>query len=153
MVRKPKRLRDLKETDGAAMVEFALIIILLLIILLGVIQFGLMFYTKYAIACASREGARYGVLYQVDSSNKRILPNALNPSINTVVRNYITKLCSSVDQAYVTVNISGTAYTTGTPGTQLIVRVTCQNPWDLLSGFLPFLKNKTFTAETTMLCE
>ena len=155
MVRKPKRLRDLEETDGAAMVEFALVIILLTIILLGVLQFGLMFYTKYAITCASREGARYGVLYKVDNATppQRIPPNALDPSIETVVRNYITKLCSSVDQANVTVNISGAAYTTGNSGSELIVTVTCQNPWDLLGGFLPFLKNTSFTAETTMLCE
>jgi len=68
------------------MVEFALVLIVLLMIVLGVIQFGLCWYTKYALACASREGARYGVLYKVDANGNRILPNALDPSIEDVVR-------------------------------------------------------------------
>lgn len=155
MVRKAKRWQGLKETDGVAMVEFAIVITLLMIILLGVIQFGLCWYTKYALACASREGARYGTLYVPDPANpnNRLPPNMLNPSIETVVRNYMTKLCPSLSQDKMTVNVSGSGYTSGTTGADLIVNVTCQNPWDLLGGFIPALKNMTFSAETTMKCE
>ncbi|MDI6854415.1 MAG: TadE/TadG family type IV pilus assembly protein [Deltaproteobacteria bacterium] len=145
----------LRDSQGAAIVEFALVLTVLLIIVLGVIQFGLMWYTKYALACASREGARYGTIYVPDpsSSANRLAPASLNPSIEAVVRDYITKFCPSLSQDKVNVNVSGSGYTTGNAGAELIVTVTAQNPWDLLGGFIPSMKNMTFTAETIMKCE
>ncbi len=145
----------LKDSQGTAMVEFALVLIVLLMIVLGVIQFGLCWYTKYALACASREGARYGSIYVPDpsSSTNRLPPANLSPSIETVVRDYITKFSPSLSQDIVNVNISGSGYSTGNAGEDLIVTVSAQNPWDLLGGFIPSLKNMTFRSETIMKCE
>jgi Flp pilus assembly protein TadG len=145
----------LKDSQGAAMVEFALVLIVLLMIVLGVIQFGLMWYTKYAIACASREGARYGSIYVPDpsSSTNRMPPANLSPSIETVVRDYITKFSPSLSQDNVDVNLSGSGYTTGNAGEDLVVNVTAQNPWNFLGWLIPSLNNLTFTAETIMKCE
>ena len=47
--------------NGAAMVEFAIVLPLLLILVFGIIEFGVMFYDKAVITNASREGARAGI--------------------------------------------------------------------------------------------
>jgi len=48
---------------GAAAVEFAIVLLPLILILFGVIEFGLFMYNKQVITNASREGARYGIVY------------------------------------------------------------------------------------------
>ncbi len=50
---------------GAAAVEFALVLPLFLALLFGVVEFGLILYAKGLITQASREGARYGVVYSL----------------------------------------------------------------------------------------
>jgi Flp pilus assembly protein TadG len=142
----------MKREDGGAMVEFALLIMVLLLIILGVIQFGLMFYTKYVITAGSREGARYGSIYRTDSVGDRLAPANLNPTIEQVVRTYINNFLIDAD-GLVTVELDGAGYTTGNPGADLIVRVHCQNPWDFLSGLLPTMSGITFHSETIMKVE
>jgi Flp pilus assembly protein TadG len=153
MIKRLSQRRLVKETRGVAMVEFALILIILLTILLGVIQFGLIWYTKYAVTCASREGARYGVVYQAAADGTRIPPVNLSPTIQQVVTTYLSKLCPTLNSGMYTIYVGGTGYTTGTAGTDLIVRVTCQNPWNLLGWLIPSLDSLSFKAETTMKCE
>ncbi len=53
---------------GASLVEFALVLPLLLLILFGIIEFAIMLYDKEMITNASREGARRGIVYRVDSA-------------------------------------------------------------------------------------
>ena len=47
---------------GAAMVEFALILIPLIILTFGLIEFGLLMYNQQVLTNAAREGARYGIV-------------------------------------------------------------------------------------------
>jgi hypothetical protein len=51
---------------GASSVEFAIVLPLLAIFLFGIIEFSILFYDKAVITNASREGARYGILYTPD---------------------------------------------------------------------------------------
>jgi Flp pilus assembly protein TadG len=51
-----------KGEDGAAAVEFALLLPLLVLLLFGFIQFGLAFNTKIQATNAAREGARMAVV-------------------------------------------------------------------------------------------
>ena len=48
---------------GAAAVEFAIIAPLLFTIIFGIIEFSLLFYDKAVITNASREGARFGIVF------------------------------------------------------------------------------------------
>ncbi len=57
------RVHKITEENGAAAVEFAIILPLLVIFLFGIIEFSLMFYDKAVITNASREGARRGILF------------------------------------------------------------------------------------------
>jgi Flp pilus assembly protein TadG len=149
------RKRFVRDTRGVAMVEFALILIVLLMILLGVIQFGLIWYTKYGVACASREGARYGVIYHPAGTpgGDRVLPTALTPSIEQVASDYLLRYCPTLSSGMFTVTPSGPGYTTGATGQDLTVTVRCQNPWNLLGWLMPSLTSLTFQAATTMRIE
>ena len=49
--------------EGAAAVEFALVLNLLLLLLMGMIDFGHAWFLRQVITNASREGARAGVVY------------------------------------------------------------------------------------------
>lgn len=62
-----------KGEKGQAMVELALVLPILLFILLGIIEFGHIFYSYLVIQNATRDGARYGVVW--DSSNNHYVTN------------------------------------------------------------------------------
>jgi hypothetical protein len=49
--------------------------------------------------------------------------------------------------------VNNIAYQTGQSGTDLTVQVTFTNPWDLLGGLIPSMRNMAFTAQTVMKCE
>jgi Flp pilus assembly protein TadG len=139
--------------SGAAMVEFAILLPVLLLIILGILQFGLIWYTKYVITAASREGAHYAAVYTADPANipSRIAPcNLTNPTVLELVENYCK---GSLNNTPVTVTPGGSGWTTGTTGADVTIQVTCQNPWNLLGGFLPSLSNIQLQAQTTMKCE
>lgn len=54
----------IKNQDGAAAVEFAIVLLLLIPLLAGIIEFGLLFYNSQVIINASREGARTGIIHE-----------------------------------------------------------------------------------------
>lgn len=59
-------IHKITEERGAAAVEFAIILPLLVVFVFGIIEFSIMFYDKAVITNASREGARYGMLFTPD---------------------------------------------------------------------------------------
>ena len=85
-------LKRISAADGMATVEFAIILSVFLMMLLGIIEFGYDWYLKHALTNASRDGARYGVMYKTNTTtNLQIYPSGL-PSgnwstIETVVKN------------------------------------------------------------------
>ena len=140
-----------KGESGAAMVEFAILLPLLLLILLGTLQFGFMWYTQYVITAASREGAHYATVYAANATGQRIPPcNLTGPTVQGVVNTYCNNTLSNTP---VTVTPSGAGWTTGASGADVTIQVTCQNPLDLLGGFIPSLSNIQLNAQTTMKCE
>jgi len=146
-----------------AAVEFAIIGMVFLMMLLGVVEFGYDWYLKHAITNASRDGARYGVLYRTDPANpnNQIAPSSLtSPNrIQDVVGNYLKKVLPA--GATWTVTCTGDGYTSAT-GTDpanpsiklpLIVTVTTIKTWSALGSMIPQLQNMTVTAQTVMLRE
>lgn len=55
--------------NGAAAVEFAIVLPLLVIFVFGIIEFSIFFYNKAMITNASREGARAGIVFDSNLSN------------------------------------------------------------------------------------
>lgn len=105
--------------------EFALVITLLLLIVGGVIDFGHYLYLRQVATSASREGARYGVMYS-------------NPRITTAeIRSYVQqKYGPSMGYGASggpNVTVTGAA---GATGTDLTVTVAGVKNWFLLEGLL-----------------
>lgn len=59
-------IKSLKKQEGAALVEFALILPILIMLIMGIIEFSLLLYDKAVITNASREGARFGIVFRTD---------------------------------------------------------------------------------------
>lgn len=57
-----------RNEEGAAVVEFALVLPILLLIVFGIVDFGRAFYTVNNIISAVREGARYGAVLAAPDS-------------------------------------------------------------------------------------
>ena len=57
-----------RNEEGAAVVEFALVMPILALIIFGIIDFGRAFYTVNNIISAVREGARYGAILSTPMS-------------------------------------------------------------------------------------
>ena len=74
-------MRRLNER-GASAVEFALLLPVLMLILFGIIEFGMVMYSREVLTNASREGARAGIVQQTPK------PNA--GDIQNVVTNYLS---------------------------------------------------------------
>jgi Flp pilus assembly protein TadG len=119
---------------GAAAVEFALVLPLFLVLLFGVVEFGLIMYAKGIITQASREGARYGVVYSLAPKTKS--------DIEAYVQNYLQNA-----------GFPG-ATVTATLGDPLDVKVNYTYHFSLLPPFVANLAgNLNLSSETTMRLE
>jgi len=58
----------LKDQKGESVVEFVVVLPLLIILLFGIIEFGIILYDKAVVTNASREGARFGIVYREPGS-------------------------------------------------------------------------------------
>jgi Flp pilus assembly protein TadG len=127
---------------GAAMVEFALILIPLLLITFGIIEFGMLMYNQQVITNASREGARAGIVASIPR-----VPNTGANSIDTVVQNYCSQhlvTFATTNPPPVTTFPSGASIpggggysSTAAFGTNLGVLVTWDYSFLVIPNFIP----------------
>ena len=151
-------LRRFSDTKGVAAVEFAIILTVFLAIVMGILEFGYDWYLRNALANASREGCRYGVMYRANASGQWISPSALpsGQTIQDVVNNYLNQILPAGTN--VTTIVSGAGYNatndidpTG-KAYPLTVTVTTTKTWSALGNLIPglHLDNMTITVATTM---
>ena len=133
--------------EGAAAVEFAIILPLLVFLTLGGLDLGHSYYMQYLLTNASREGARYAAKYTGTGSQPT--PAA--------VSNYVKLAPPNLDyNAYKFDTLTVNTTYTGTSPTQIAtVTVTAIKHWWVLGTFkflrFPGLTNpKTLTAATAM---
>jgi Flp pilus assembly protein TadG len=69
---------------GASAVEFAVLAPLFIALLFAIVEFGMIIYTKAMMTHASREGARFGVVYAI--------PRKTTGEIQTIVRQYLDQV-------------------------------------------------------------
>jgi Flp pilus assembly protein TadG len=137
-------LKKLNDHNGAALVEFAIVLPVLLLLILGMVEFSLLFYDKAVITNASREGARAGIVYNY--------PNPISVAdVTDVVDNYCgTYLITFGGGSSPTTAVTGQC---GSAGNPLTVTVTYQ--YNFL--VLPFISSVTgpinLSAVTQMRCE
>jgi hypothetical protein len=136
-----KRFRKINNQNGAAMVEFAIVLPLLLILICGVIEFGVMFYDKAVITNASREGARAGITgpktEEFKDEIKKIVLNYCNVNLINLKGN------DALDPDNILISYDGSDH--------IIVRL--EYRYDLLLGSFFGFDNTTISAETVMRME
>lgn len=121
-----------RSREGAAAVEFAAILALLLLIIGGVIDFGHYLYLRQVATNASREGARFGSVYNT--------PRVTEAQIRSYIQNRFGASLGYGDGSGPTVVVSGAG---GASGTDLTVAVSGEKQW----FFLDWLINNLDVAE------
>ena len=136
--------RIIRSENGAAVVEFALILPLLLTLLFGSIEFGLLLFDKAILTNAAREGSRFGIV----SASPRKTPQEIESVVtNYTAANLITFGSPNVPQITVT-------YTGQNFGDPLSVTVTYQYSFLIIDNLLPSLLGSiNLTAESSMYYE
>lgn len=76
--------RSMRNEDGAAAVEFALILPVLILLILGMIEFSFVFNAQISLTNAAREGARVMAI-QNDPATAKAAAIAAAPSVNPAV--------------------------------------------------------------------
>ncbi len=153
------QLRRFSDTEGVAAVEFAIILIVFLTIVMGILEFGYDWYLRNALANASREGCRWGVMYKVDATNNWIAPSALpsGQTIQDVVTNYLTPILPHGTSWTTTATGAGlnTEFDATGKANPLTVTVTAIKTWSALGNMIPGLNlnHMTITVATTMRME
>jgi len=147
LIRLRQLLRRGRGQEGAAAVEFALILPILIFLVLGGIDFGHRLYMQHLITNASREGARYAAKYTgtADAPTPAAVSNHVKlppPGLNYNAFNLDT----------LTVN---TTYAGSFPNKIATVTVTAVKHWWVLGtfnfyGFLGFTNPQTLTGATAM---
>ncbi|MFH1594928.1 MAG: TadE/TadG family type IV pilus assembly protein [Pseudomonadota bacterium] len=143
MSRKTRKNRFLfrlaRRTEGAAAVEFAIVLTCLLLLITGIMDFGHAFFVKQIVTNASREGARYGVVYQE--------PRPTEPEIKEKV-NFYLESAGLTDPSTTTVAV---VPGTGATGTPLTVTVSSTKTWWVINRFVPGLEDTVvIDAQTRM---
>ncbi len=134
--------RSAAAPEGAIAIEFALTLPLFLILLFGAVELGLAMHTKGIITQASREGARYGVVYS-------LAPRS-DAEVQTFVCNYLKNLgFSDITLDNIQVNGGG-----GASKTPMRVRVHYTYHFLVLPRLIEVLSgNLVLSAETVMFRE
>lgn len=78
----------IRNNNGTAVVEFAVILPLLLLILFGIIEFGFLLYNKAMLTNASREATRIGIVYTLDRTDEDEASRITGTIISTI-NNYL----------------------------------------------------------------
>lgn len=74
-------MKIIKNQNGQALVEFAVILPILILLVMGIVQFGLLINSYLTLENAAREGARAGILGSSDTEIQQVI-TATSPNLN-----------------------------------------------------------------------
>jgi Flp pilus assembly protein TadG len=147
---------------GAAMVEFALILIPLLILTFGLIEFGLLMYNQQVLTNATREGARLGIIQRASPITEGEIRAAVKKYADTHLVSFSGPISTDTITARNFRVVAGTTGCGTTPngnecvdfGDCLTVTATRTYTFLVVDNFIPGLGNtKTLTSQAVMKCE
>ncbi|MCP9439021.1 MAG: pilus assembly protein [Nitrospira sp.] len=133
--------RGVLGSDGAAAVEFALVLPLLLLLTIGMIDVGLLLHRTSLLTSASREGARAGIVQTTSRPTASV--------IETTVRSVLMRAGLAMDGVRIFVRGAG-----GSPGSQLAVLVEAPHRFLVLGHLVPGIPTTmTLRSQTVMTIE
>jgi len=149
--------RRCADERGAAMVEFAIVIILLALLVFGIIEFGVVYNNYISVRNGSREGARVAAVDDVKSApsckiNGATVTPPANPTTSTDATNAL--ICKTKDR--IGLNSGATKIRISLAGTAIGENVTiCASyPVSSVTGLLsPFISGQTLTSKVVMRLE
>ena len=131
-----------RQEDGAALVEFALILPVFMILVLGTFSGGIAYNTKQSITSAAREGSRYGATLPLAVDYPSCAPSA-NPVATAPYTNFVR--CVSD----LTVSASSGELAAGSSGRYVCVSILS---YDSVSGILTTSSYATDVGASTNDC-
>ncbi len=131
------RLR-LQGQDGVQALEFALVLPILLSLVFGIVDFGILLYTKGVMANASREGARQGIRFAT--------PPLTDSDIQTITKNVLAQ--GNLDPTKATVNVTNAG---GGFGTDLTVNLQYSFDFFIISALIPTLSSNLNLQSTSIM--
>lgn len=140
---------------GMALIEFALVLPVVLFILMGIIEMGWLVKNQLALANSVRDGARYAALGNTSTNVIARIKNGaaqLNPSVQSSQ----IMLLQTADTTGSNPTYSNWPSDSGTKNGVLVgnlVRIRVVYPHKTLTGFFPFLNNRSLDVSVTMLRE
>jgi Flp pilus assembly protein TadG len=152
-----KKIKFWHQTKGTATVEFALVAGLLFLLVMGILDFGHAWFMRQSIVNASREGARYAVVYRVDANGNHLAPENFVPSVKQFTETLLSQMLPS--GTVYSATPSGDGYHNGTSGREVTVTVTATKTWFAVQNIVKLFGGDlggddiTLTATTTMRCE
>ena len=151
--------QERKPETGVAVVETAVILSLLFLILFGAMEFATLLFNRAVIINASREGARFGAVFDVDTANGYVVAPKTDAEITQRVHDYsaghlISFSPSSGSVPTVTVSPNWATRQVNGNGGPLRVDVSYQFSFLLLPNLASsMVSGTTLTAETFMRME
>jgi Flp pilus assembly protein TadG len=137
-------MKRIKCQKGAAAVEFAFLAPLLFVIVFGIIEFSVLLFDKQVITNASREGARYGILW----GPSRLTDSEIETRVNAYSAAHLVTFGAS-NTPVTSVTRSGS-----NPGDALTVTVTYNYDFLFIPNFIPGIpRTKTLNAVSVMRME
>ena len=136
--------------QGAAAIEFALVLPLLIILFFGIIECSIILYDKAVITNASREGARVGIVYRFDPSNTGGANHPGDTEIENTINNYIQNHLISLG-APSTAQIPTPTRTGDAAGDILTVTVNYNYHFLVLPDFITTLTGPISLSATTVM--
>ena len=147
--RTTRRLIDrFRSSEGANLIEAALILPIMLLTMFGLMEFALILYIQMALQNGVSQAARYGITRQTMSELSR------EQSIITILKQETPSLTLANDHiSFQNKPLSGGSWTSGTGGGNTLERVTVTYDYHIMTPvLLPFFSGETITltAQATM---
>jgi Flp pilus assembly protein TadG len=141
-----KKLRAFAEEDGAALVEFAVVLPVLALLLTGIIDFGQYMYDGVLAANAARAGAAYGAQTLITAKDSTGMTNAALADAQNLPNLHVTLATS-------TCTGGSPAGTCGTTGAVAYVEVATQGMYTPLIKYPGLPTTVYVSGSTTMRVE
>lgn len=141
----------LKNEKGAAAVEFAIVLPIFLILVFGVIEFGFALYDKALITNASREGARFAILFEDPVNSDTDIETRVKSKLNYLDDNPSASDLINLGAPGSTVTVS-VLPATRTTGTDVTVTVNYTYSFLVLPSFMS-IGDLNLSGQTTMRME